>query len=208
MTDLLSLRCWIVGDDPARAFEVDVPKSGSVSALKDAIKLKQQPDLDNWPANKLDVWAVAVPLTNEKEIVETAEKATNELRLEGWKLLRKVDLFKSPDEEHLHVVVRTPEGTRQSLQLDSISDCLILLYSPPSIRSHIDPIHRPSRSQLGYHPSVHLAHCLSPPRDRTTFPILALAHFWCIIPRTQIGLCPFHSLGFHDLNRFHSSSCL
>jgi hypothetical protein len=111
MTELLTLRCWIVDDDLARTFKVKVPKSEDVYALKKAIREEQRPDLDNWPANKLDVWAVAIPLTNKEEVVKKAiELVEQKSRQEGWRLLDDINEFKSPDPRHLHVVVKKPVG--------------------------------------------------------------------------------------------------
>jgi Crinkler effector protein N-terminal domain len=38
---LLSLNCWIIGDDPDRVFTVKIPQTKNVSILKKLIKEKK-----------------------------------------------------------------------------------------------------------------------------------------------------------------------
>lgn len=110
MTELLSLRCWVVGQPLDKAFTVEVSPSKDVSTLKDAIKKKQQHNLDRIDASDLDVWAVAIPLMDGEVDLEEAGKAAGGKALAGGKLLRTVKQFESLDEEQLHVVVRKPDG--------------------------------------------------------------------------------------------------
>jgi hypothetical protein len=54
----ISLNCWILGLDDARAFSVDIFLSKTVDHLKDAIKKKKEPALDHIAADQLDIWQV------------------------------------------------------------------------------------------------------------------------------------------------------
>ena len=63
-TQLLSLNCFILGDDLDRTFTVEIPKTKNVSILKDLIKKKKAPHLDHVAASDLDLWQVSFPIDN------------------------------------------------------------------------------------------------------------------------------------------------
>jgi hypothetical protein len=56
----ISLNCWILGLDDARAFPVDILLSKTVGHLKDAIRKKKEKvaALDHIDADQLDIWKV------------------------------------------------------------------------------------------------------------------------------------------------------
>ena len=60
-TQLLSLNCFLLGDEPDRMFTVKIPKTENVSILKDLIKEKKAPHLDHIAASDLDLWQVSLP---------------------------------------------------------------------------------------------------------------------------------------------------
>jgi len=55
----LSLNCLVIGDDPDRAFTVEIPRIEKVSTLKKIIKQKKAPHLDRVAASDLDHWQVS-----------------------------------------------------------------------------------------------------------------------------------------------------
>ena len=60
MTDILTLNCWILGDEPGRIFTVEIPGSKTVSILKKAIK-EEDKDVNVFHgigAKLLDLWKV------------------------------------------------------------------------------------------------------------------------------------------------------
>jgi hypothetical protein len=59
---LLSLNCFLVGDDPDRTFTVEIPKNKNVSILKDLIKEKNPSSLGNVDVKNIDLWHVSFPI--------------------------------------------------------------------------------------------------------------------------------------------------
>jgi len=57
-SDMLDINCWVLGDDPKRVFSVEIAKTKTVDALKDAIKEKKKHTFDGIDADLLDLWKV------------------------------------------------------------------------------------------------------------------------------------------------------
>jgi hypothetical protein len=58
---MLSLFCWVQGDEPDRAFKVTIDGSESVSDLKKMIKSDKEPEFNDFAADSLKIWKVSVP---------------------------------------------------------------------------------------------------------------------------------------------------
>ena len=58
--DLINLNCFILGDDINHIFEIQIPSTSTVSALKDMIKEKKNHEFDTVDANRLELWQVSV----------------------------------------------------------------------------------------------------------------------------------------------------
>ena len=68
---MLTLICYVRDDDCKHAFEVEIGKAKSVSALRDAIKEKTRPKFDDIPAASLSLWKASVPIDRDlKKCVE------------------------------------------------------------------------------------------------------------------------------------------
>ena len=63
-TQLLSLNCFVLGDDPDRMFTVEIPKTKNVSILKKLIKDEKAAHLEQIDASDLDLWQVSFPIDN------------------------------------------------------------------------------------------------------------------------------------------------
>ncbi|KDR79311.1 hypothetical protein GALMADRAFT_1233107 [Galerina marginata CBS 339.88] len=61
-TPLLSLNCFLLGDDSDRTFTVKIQKNEPVSLLRDLIKEKQAPHLNHVAASDLHLWNVSFPI--------------------------------------------------------------------------------------------------------------------------------------------------
>jgi hypothetical protein len=134
----LQLRCWLIGDPPEMAFKVTVPQASDVSDLKEAIKQYLGEECRS-PSKNLKVWAVAIPSDDKGRVnLAKAEQAANAEAETGRELLQDVPLFRSLNKQHLHVVVKMPEGARHSFSSLSTSDCLILSFPSHSARPCID----------------------------------------------------------------------
>ena len=58
-TQILSLNCFLLGDDSKRMFTVEIEKTKNVSILKDIIKEKNPSSLGNVDTKDLDLWKVS-----------------------------------------------------------------------------------------------------------------------------------------------------
>ena len=104
-TQLLSLNCFVLGDDLKKVFTVKILKTENVSILKDQIKEKKASLLNHVDASDLDIWTVSIPMNDDA--CKSLEIIID--NLEPLKpLLSLSHVFPHVEENHLHVVVRSP----------------------------------------------------------------------------------------------------
>ena len=102
---MLSLICYLLGDNLKRYFVVEVEETKTVSVLKDLIKEKKASQLKDVDASDLDVWKVdlSIPLL---------KKNLDELKLDDNNSLSPADelseVFGSPARKHVHIVIKSP----------------------------------------------------------------------------------------------------
>ena len=103
-TQLLSLNCFVLGDDLRKLFTVEVEKTKNVSIFKDLIKEKKASCLEHVDASDLNLWDVSIPMDGDTDV-----KLKNIYNLEPLNaLLRLSDVFLRVKESHLHVLVQAP----------------------------------------------------------------------------------------------------
>jgi hypothetical protein len=103
-TQLLSLNCFVLGDDLKKVFTVKIEKTENVSILKKLIKEEKAPHLDHVAASDLQLWNVSIPVNGD---ADERLKSINNLEPLGA-LLRLSDVFPPVEESHLHVLVQAP----------------------------------------------------------------------------------------------------
>ena len=107
---LLLLNCWVLGEDSARIFSVEINGNKNVGCLKNAIKEEMKPAFDHITANSLDVWNVSIPIDRDTNIEEQVEN----LKVLQTKCLLPVELlsniFRNVVEKYLHVIVWASTG--------------------------------------------------------------------------------------------------
>jgi hypothetical protein len=112
---LLSLNCFILGDQLNQTFTVEVPKTKNISILKDLIKEKKAPDLDHVSASKLILSEAPQPDGS----LNTADRTPLD------PLLPLSKLFPRVEENRLHIIVQAPpKGDPISVVSDNITDFL------------------------------------------------------------------------------------
>ena len=110
-TQLLSLNCFLLGDDPDRVFTVKIPKTDNISILKDLIKEKKARHFNHIDASDLDLWKVSFPIDDFP-----SANLTNGPKLGAGELLS--DTFPSElDLRYIHVTVDVP--VRSEYYMDS-----------------------------------------------------------------------------------------
>ena len=111
-SQLLSLNCFIHGDDPDRMFTVEVPKTENVSILKSLIKKKNSSSFGNVDAKNIDLRKVDFPIVD----FPTKNFLTDGPKLGSGELL--LDVFPSElDIKFIHVIVYVP--VRSECYMDS-----------------------------------------------------------------------------------------
>ena len=114
LSQLFSLNCFVVGDDPDRIFTVKVPRADNVSILKDLIKEKKAHYLNHIAASDLDLWKVDIDDLPTKNFLTDGPKLGS--KLGSGELL--LDVFPSePDFRRIHVTVYVP--VRSECYMDS-----------------------------------------------------------------------------------------
>ena len=112
VSQLFSLNCFVVGDDPDRMFTVKISKNKNVSILKSLIKKEKAPHLNHVAASDLDLWKVDVPIDD----LPTKNFLTDGPKLGSGELL--LDVFSSElDIRRIHVTVYVP--VRRECYMDS-----------------------------------------------------------------------------------------
>ena len=106
---LLRLNCWVLGEDSARIFTVEIDRNKDVGALKKAIKEEKKRAFHDITTDSLQVWKVSIPVDEDTDL----EAKVNDLRLrEGkslWALKGLHSIFTDLDNpDTLHVVVGAP----------------------------------------------------------------------------------------------------
>jgi hypothetical protein len=71
-SQIITLNCWVLSDDPDRVFPVDFDARKSVGALKDEIKKKKSPIFDDMPADRLDLWKVSERVAQSPPLIKPA----------------------------------------------------------------------------------------------------------------------------------------
>ena len=103
ISQLLSLNCFVLGDDPDRMFTVEIPNNKNVSILKSSIKKEKAPHLDHVAASDLDLWKAEFPIDD----LPTQNPLTDGPKLRSGELLS--DVFPSElDIRYIHVTVYVP----------------------------------------------------------------------------------------------------
>ncbi|KAK2459364.1 hypothetical protein APHAL10511_008622, partial [Amanita phalloides] len=103
-TQLLSLNCFVLGDDQDQMFTVKILKTDNVSILRDLIKEKKNPHLNHVAASELILSQVSLPVDND------LEANLKNLDLTPLKPLLPLlsQVFPRSEEDCLHVVVKVP----------------------------------------------------------------------------------------------------
>jgi hypothetical protein len=105
-TQLLSLNCFVLGDDLKKVFTLKIPKTENVSILKDLIKEKNLSSFGNVDSKIITLWKVSIPIDEDAD--ERLKNFTN-LNLESLTPLLPLSyLFPHVKEGHLHILVRAP----------------------------------------------------------------------------------------------------
>ncbi|PPQ77252.1 hypothetical protein CVT26_005991 [Gymnopilus dilepis] len=104
-----SFNCLILGEGPDDVFDVTIPKNGKVAVLKEYIKKKSTPYLDNVPVRLIELWRVSLPIEGldaRVEIISTSLTDDRKLRSPTKKLITTFE--NHVDDDLVHLIVRVP----------------------------------------------------------------------------------------------------
>ena len=100
---MLTLHCYLYGDDPSQIFTVKIEENETVSILKDVIKGKRASKLYGVDASHLVLWKVDLPPTD-------CQKGLDKINLVDNKPLFALDelsdIFLALDDTHVHVLIK------------------------------------------------------------------------------------------------------
>jgi Crinkler effector protein N-terminal domain len=103
---MLTLFCYLRGDDYRQVFPVEINKGKSASHLKEAIKEKKRPKFDDIPADSLALWKVSVKYT------EDLKNEVEALNLVDGNKLRPLEelssIFSDLEGKRVHVIIDRP----------------------------------------------------------------------------------------------------
>jgi hypothetical protein len=99
---LLTLNCFVLGDDEDQVFTVKIPKTDNVSILKKLIKEENLHLLAHVDAKDLELWNVSFPIDN-LSLMEPST-VTPKLRSNRKLLSFADDLL----DDHVHILVKVP----------------------------------------------------------------------------------------------------
>jgi hypothetical protein len=126
MSDLLGLYCWVMGDETQQYFPIKILHTEDVGTLKDYIKEKKKPQLDQLPANALKLWKVSIPIgevdTRLPAFQPVEDRSNGVLRLSPGDDL--IDVFPDgPPRKQIHIIVQvsspqpiSEEETKQNME--------------------------------------------------------------------------------------------
>ena len=105
---LLRLNCWVLGDDSAQIFAVEIDPEKDVGALKKAIKEEKKPVFDDITSDSLEVWKVSIPVDEETDLAAKAKDLRIRERQSLWALRGLRRTFTDLDPYELHVIIKAP----------------------------------------------------------------------------------------------------
>jgi hypothetical protein len=115
-TQLLSLNCFVLGDDLNKVFTLEVEKTKNVSILKDRIKEKNSNSFGNVDSKNIELWKFDLPLDDDtKEMLKNINnleslKSAREFGEELEPMVSVLTVFPDqPPLDRLHIVVRKPD---------------------------------------------------------------------------------------------------
>jgi hypothetical protein len=104
-TQLLSLNCFVLGDDLNKAFTVEIEKTKNVSILQKLIKEEKASLLNHVDASDLVLWNVSIPVPVNDHADERLKIINN---LEPLDAFLRLSALPCDEENHLHILVQAP----------------------------------------------------------------------------------------------------
>ncbi|KAF7721299.1 hypothetical protein EC973_004960 [Apophysomyces ossiformis] len=116
LTDIpFNLFCLVEGKPMSRTFSVKVSSADTVHDLKDAIKAEKSPEFDDIDANKLNLWRVEIPYSEDDALL-MRDSVIEKAKLAPITRLSK--LFpKEISEDTIHIMVQRPLFNARKISL-------------------------------------------------------------------------------------------
>jgi hypothetical protein len=103
----LTLFCLVDGEATSNAFSIKTPSNNTVDDLKNLIKTRKSPEFDDVAADKLKLWRVSIPITDEDEVPIVLNSFDEKKKLGPATRLSRV-FPEDPPEETIHIIVQRP----------------------------------------------------------------------------------------------------
>ncbi|KAF9314603.1 hypothetical protein BG003_003981, partial [Podila horticola] len=109
MTDnRMSLFCLAHVEPSSNAFPVEIESTKTIGDLKDLIKTKKTPEFDDIAADKLTLWRVTIPITDDDNETPILLNNVTKKKLGPLTRLSKVFPEDIPEESIIHIIVQRP----------------------------------------------------------------------------------------------------
>jgi hypothetical protein len=106
MSLTLELNCLVLGDGPSHIFGVEIKDNKKVSDLKKSIKEEKKHAFQHVDADALEVYQVSFPVDDAK--LKGFQPEHEEDRRLSNSVKRLKEVFRVPEEDHIHVLVERP----------------------------------------------------------------------------------------------------
>jgi hypothetical protein len=111
---MYTLGCFIIGGSPT-PFSITIDETQSVDRLKDAIKMKKDPELNAFPADALTLYKVDIDASDDEKLIESVETISRDLtKAEKLRPLCMVSGYHwgelDPEKEKIQILVKVPES--------------------------------------------------------------------------------------------------
>ncbi|KAF9079299.1 hypothetical protein BGX23_004440, partial [Mortierella sp. AD031] len=139
MTDYhLTLFCLVDGEATSNAFPVSSSTTTTVGELKDLIKAKKSPEFDDIAADKLALWRVLIPITDDDDEVPIALSSFDEKKKLGPATRLSKVFPEDLPEETVHIIVQRPPQVHAPIPVHLSDESRPA--SPTDIRADLDKI--------------------------------------------------------------------
>ena len=118
----LKLFCLVDGGSTSNAFPVKITSTDTIADLRELIKIKKSPEFDDIAADKLTLWRVSIPVTDDNEDFPILLDNIRENEKRKLRATYKVSIFGATlPEETIHVIVQRPPSGNADAFCISIS---------------------------------------------------------------------------------------
>lgn len=122
---IFTLNCFVLGDQYSQVFQVEIPNTKTVSSLKKEIKNEKNITFQTVDADAIQPYQVSISEADYETKLEPFldPAGVPDANILSRPLAKLRDLFPSPAEEHIHVIMARPSACECERSLDDFDPC-------------------------------------------------------------------------------------